>query len=64
MAVINGFCLTCGSVTGFEQPPCADAHDQDCPEWICQRCGAAVLVGAWPEVPSQVRRRTRGRRAA
>ncbi|OLB79543.1 MAG: hypothetical protein AUI14_10025 [Actinobacteria bacterium 13_2_20CM_2_71_6] len=54
MSVIHSFCLSCASVTVFEQPPCADEHGTDCPEWICKRCGAAVLIGVWPSVPTQV----------
>jgi len=63
--MFDGFCLTCGSVTVFDQPPCPDAHNGDCPEWICRRCGAAVLVGEWPTSPSRVGGRpVPGRRAA
>jgi len=47
---IDSYCLTCASITGFEQPPCADRHGRDCPERLCVRCGAAVLVGSWPPV--------------
>ena len=28
----------------FEVPPCADGHDEDCPELVCTRCGAAEVV--------------------
>jgi hypothetical protein len=54
--VIDTFCLTCGCVTVFEQPPCTEKkHDGNCPEWICKRCGAAVLIGAWPAAPARAR---------
>ncbi|KJE24733.1 hypothetical protein FF36_00736 [Frankia torreyi] len=38
-------CAECGEERPFEQPPCADGHGADCPEWACTECGAAVLVG-------------------
>jgi hypothetical protein len=60
--VIDSFCLSCASVTAFEQPPCPDEHGSECPERLCVLCGAAVLVG-WPAIATQVtadrRRRTR-----
>jgi hypothetical protein len=49
-------CLTCGKPTVFERPPCGDEHGADCPERVCTRCGAALLVGTWPPAP---RKRTR-----
>jgi len=57
--VLDSFCSTCGRITVFEQPPCTERHDGDCPEWICKRCGAAVLIGAWPSVPGRVDGRRR-----
>ncbi|EIV93265.1 hypothetical protein [Frankia sp. QA3] len=41
-------CAECGDERPFEQPPCADGHGADCPEWACTECGAAVLVGPVP----------------
>jgi len=41
-------CPTCARPRPFEQPPCADGHDLDCPEWACTECGTAVLLGGTP----------------
>ncbi|SNQ46332.1 conserved hypothetical protein [Frankia canadensis] len=41
-------CAVCGVEQPFAQPPCADGHGADCPEWACVECGAAVLVGPVP----------------
>ncbi|WP_041939053.1 MULTISPECIES: hypothetical protein [Frankia] len=41
-------CTECGDERPFEQPPCADGHGADCPEWACTECGAAVLLGPVP----------------
>lgn len=38
-------CSVCDGPRAFEQPPCADFHD-DCPELVCVACGAAV-IGDW-----------------
>ncbi len=38
-------CRNCARTTEFEQPPCADGHGADCPEWYCTQCGAATIVG-------------------
>jgi hypothetical protein len=38
-------CTICALERFFEQPPCLDEHDPDCPEWVCVECGAALLVG-------------------
>ncbi len=46
------FCNTCRGDVPFEQPGCLDAHDSDCPEWVCVECGEAVIVGF--AVPEQV----------
>jgi hypothetical protein len=37
-------CPTCQGTRVFEQPPCADGHGADCPEWACVDCGTALLV--------------------
>jgi hypothetical protein len=52
--VINSFCLSCASITPFEQPPCPDEHGVDCPERLCVLCGAAVLVGVLPPASARV----------
>lgn len=39
------FCTTCAGVRGFECPPCADDHGDDCPELTCVACGTAVFGG-------------------
>jgi hypothetical protein len=46
-------CSSCGDQRPFEQPPCADGHGGDCPEWACTECGGALLIGL-PE-PREVR---------
>jgi hypothetical protein len=28
----------------FETPPCADGHDEDCPELVCTRCNTAEIL--------------------
>ncbi|MGH8963475.1 MAG: hypothetical protein ACRDWT_20165 [Jatrophihabitantaceae bacterium] len=45
-------CPGCNGPRAFEQPPCADGHGADCPERVCVRCGAAILLG--PAVPGAV----------
>jgi len=40
-------CSICSDERLFEQPPCAEEHDPDCPEWVCVDCGAALLVGGF-----------------
>ena len=37
-------CATCGIVARFVPPPCPDSHGGDCPEWMCTRCGEALLT--------------------
>jgi len=41
-------CPTCSRPRLFEQPPCADDHGVDCPEWLCTECGTAILLGRTP----------------
>jgi hypothetical protein len=41
-------CSPCGTERPFEQPPCLDDHDADCPEWACVDCGGALLVSLPP----------------
>lgn len=36
-------CAECGDERTFEQPPCADGHD-DCAEWACVDCGFAIFL--------------------
>jgi hypothetical protein len=38
-------CPDCRDESPFEQPPCTDEHDGDCPEWFCVSCGYAVFAG-------------------
>lgn len=53
-------CAECAVERVFEQPPCADGHGADCPEWACTGCGAAVLVGLAPAAgPAGGRARSR-----
>ena len=59
-AAVLRWCATCGSDVTFEQPECLDEHEGECPEWLCQRCGEAFLVGfAMPQLGSG-RRPARG----
>jgi hypothetical protein len=50
-------CSACGGERPFEQPPCADGHDADCPEFACAECGMAIVIGDAPELPVIVRSR-------
>ena len=36
-------CVICDGDMMFEAPPCAEGQD-DCPELVCTRCGAAEVV--------------------
>jgi hypothetical protein len=42
-------CPECREESAFEQPPCAEGHGLDCPEWFCVTCGSAVFIGALEE---------------
>ena len=45
-----GNCRCCGGDEPFEQihaGGCPDTGD-DCPEWLCVSCGAAVIMGTVP----------------
>jgi hypothetical protein len=33
---------------------CPDVLDEECPEWACQACGAAVIMGTLPALASEV----------
>jgi hypothetical protein len=48
-------CSVCDDERGFEQPPCADGHGDECPEFACVECGMAILIGDAPEPPVFVR---------
>lgn len=41
-------CSVCDDERAFEQPPCADDHGADCPEYACVECGLAIVVGDAP----------------
>ena len=43
-------CVVCGDEQPFESPPCADGHEQDCPELVCTRCGFAVVTSWYAAV--------------
>jgi hypothetical protein len=36
-------CATCHGEMVFEVPPCQDGH-VECPELVCERCGAAEVL--------------------
>ncbi len=42
-------CAHCRDEREFEQPPCVDGHDLDCPELACVECGMAVVL-PWSEL--------------
>ena len=42
-------CAGCRDEREFEQPPCVDGHDVDCPELACVECGMAVVL-PWSEL--------------
>lgn len=37
-------CPTCRRRQPFEQPPCAEGHGADCPDWVCLVCGTALFA--------------------
>ena len=37
-------CASCRDEREFEQPPCVDGHDVDCPELACVECRMAVVL--------------------
>jgi hypothetical protein len=37
-------CVICDRDMMFEVPPCPDGHENDCPELLCTRCGAAEVL--------------------
>ena len=37
-------CSVCGTDMPFGQAPCADNHEGDCPELVCEGCGAALVI--------------------
>jgi hypothetical protein len=48
-----GGCPECGGDQPFQQVhavagECPDVPGGDCPEWACQACGAAVIMGTLP----------------
>jgi hypothetical protein len=48
-----GWCPDCGGDQPFEQVhavagECPDVPGGECPEWACQDCGAAVIMGILP----------------
>jgi hypothetical protein len=54
-----GGCPECGGDQPFEQVHavagmCPDVPGGDCPEWACQACGAAVIMGTLPVPASPV----------
>jgi hypothetical protein len=55
-------CPECKRSRAFERPPCTDGHGADCPERVCVRCGAAVLLG--PSVSGALGRHSGSERRA
>ncbi|MEV6487844.1 hypothetical protein AB0M20_04260 [Actinoplanes sp. NPDC051633] len=37
-------CVICDRDMMFEVPPCPDGHEDECPELLCTRCGAAEVL--------------------
>ncbi len=48
-AMVVLHCAHCRDEREFEQPPCVDGHDLDCPELACVECGMAVVL-PWSEL--------------
>lgn len=46
------YCAECTQERSFVQPECLDEHANDCPEWMCLDCGAAVLRVVTHDVPA------------
>lgn len=44
MLTLDLHCDDCADVRAFDQPPCRERHEPDCPEWACTRCGSALLI--------------------
>ncbi len=40
------YCPTCRRDSIAEAPPCADGHDERCPDRACVECGTALLLDA------------------
>ena len=60
MAEIIRHCPDCGSDSSLGQLHaiagwCPDTAEQYCPEWYCQLCGAALLIGDVPAGRGSVR---------
>ena len=55
MTLLVLHCAECDSEREFEQPPCADGHDMDCPELACVDCGMAVVLPSREPVDVEVR---------
>ena len=54
MTTLLRHCQTCRDERAFDQPPCADGHDSECPEWVCSSCGFAIMMEPVPAVPGAV----------
>ncbi|WP_375502813.1 hypothetical protein [uncultured Jatrophihabitans sp.] len=37
------YCPTCARESLAEAPPCADGHDDRCPDLVCLDCGTALF---------------------
>ena len=53
MTEIIRHCPDCGSEHSLRQHHgiagwCPDSAEQYCPEWYCQQCGAALVIGEVP----------------
>jgi hypothetical protein len=53
MTEIIRHCPDCGSEHSLRQHHgiagwCPDTAEEYCPEWYCQRCGAALVIGEIP----------------
>lgn len=60
MSDIIRHCPDCGRDSPLEQHHriaawCPDAAGEYCPEWYCQSCGAALLIGEIPVPPARAR---------
>jgi hypothetical protein len=64
MTEIIRHCPDCGSEHSLRQHHgiagwCPDSAEQYCPEWYCQQCGAALVIGEVPAGRRSVRRPAR-----
>jgi len=60
MSEMDRMCPDCGDVRMFSRlheraGGCPDSPDGECPEWWCEECGAALLLGMERQEPAAAR---------